>query len=197
MTEIRHLMRRLIVYYMMRLLITIRDRRGASQHAFRRLVIVWPSVLVLTVAALWLAHDILWNLPLVAVEHAASVPASPPAPTDHAVSAPPPLPPSIAATHGMANVLVAWMENYVVRLIIGAGVIFAGAALIMGNIRFSAIVTFAICGLAITQWSTITEIVVGPNERTEQVAHDQLAASKRAPDCQLIWFGPAGYWQCK
>jgi len=175
-------MRRLIVYYMMRLLITIRDRHGASQYAFRRLVIVWPSVLALTVAALWLAHDILWNLAPVAVEHAVSVPPLHPA--------------QASATHGSGNDLLAWVEFFL-RLAIGAGVLIAGAMVIVGDLSLAAVAMFAIGILAISQWSAVTEIFFGNVEQAEQVTHEQLAAPKRASDCQLIWFGPAGFWQCK
>ena len=196
MTEVRHLMRRLIVYYTMRLLITIRDRHGASLYAFRRLVLVWPAVLALTVAALWLTHDILWNTHSVPVERAVSIPAPPMAPVEHVDSVPTPHPSQAATAHRMGDAFVSWTMRYAAPVMAGAGVLVAGLMLIMGHHGWPGIIVMAAGAFAISQWSTVTDFLV-PTQHTEQFVHEQPYPSRPTPDCQLIWFGASGAWMCK
>lgn len=170
----RREVRRLIVYSMMRLMITIRDRRGASQQAFRRLmtgIFVWPLNVLLTIVAFGLLHNMIWSGAPAPVEQVASVYIPPP------------------PTKAPANAIIEWMVNQIDPMMIALFVIVLGVMLIAGHHTWTRLTAMIIAVIVISHFQTIASLFLTP----EQIAHEQTVSPKQAESGGgLMWLGAVG-----
>lgn len=186
----RREVRRLIVYSLMRLMITIRDRRGASQQAFRRLmtgILVWPLIVLLTIVAFGLLHDMIWSGAHAPVEQVASVYIPPPPTKAPATASAPPASPPVAPNVGAANAFIEWMVIQIVPMTIAFSVIVLGGMLLFGHHTWTGLTVMIIAAIVMSEYQTIASLFLTP----EQIAREQAAEVQRAHNdtwlSQLGW----------
>jgi len=190
----RREIRRVIVYSLMRLMITIRDRRGASQQAFRRMmtgIVVWPLVVFLTIVAFGLLHDMIWSGAHAPVERVASVYIPPPPSQAPATASAPPASPPVAPNIGAANAIIEWMVISIVPMVIALFVIVLGGILIVGHGTWTGLAAMTIAVIVMSQYQTIASLFLAPEQIAHEIAREQTVSQKQGQnDVGIGWLVP-------